>query len=142
MGYLFNEALTSIVRRSAGDINYLTDTIKVALFTDAPNIDDDVFLSDLTGQATGAGYTAGGQTLTSKTVTTDDANNRTIADAADVTWTGLTTSFRYVVVYQDTGVASTSRVIAAYDTGATQVIDNGTYTITWPASGVFFIQNP
>lgn len=140
MGYLFNEALTSIVRRNAGDINYLSDTISVALFTDAPNIDDDVFLSDLTGEITGGGYVR--KTLASKTVTTDDTNNRTIADAADVQWTALTASFRYIVTFQDTGVASTSRLLTCIDTGSTQTLANGTYDITWPTSGVFNLQNP
>lgn len=137
MGYLFNDALTSIVK---GEIDFLNDTVKVGLYTAAPDIDNDTFLSDLIGEATGTGYTQ--KTLASKTVTTDDTNDRTVADAADVQWTGLTTSFRYYVVYQDTGVAATSRLIAAHDTGSTQTIDNGVYDITWPASGVFYIQNP
>lgn len=139
MAQLFNEALSSLVK---SEIDWETDTIKVALFTDAPDIDADQFLSDLTGETTGTGYTAGGETLTSKTVTTDDTNDRAVVDAADVQWTGLSATFRYVVVYQDTGVSSTSRLITTIDTGSSQVIDNGTYDITWPASGVFFIQNP
>lgn len=137
MGQTFNDALTSIVK---GEIDYLNDTIKVGLYTIAPDIDADTFLSDIIGEATGTGYTQ--KTLASKTVTTDDTNNRTVADAADVQWTGLTTSFRYIVTYQDTGVAGTSRLLSVIDTGSTQVIDGGTYDITWPASGVFFIQNP
>ena len=72
MSFVFNEALTSIVK---GEIDYLNDTIKVALFTDAPDIDNDQYFSDLSGEASGAGYTAGGETLTSKTVTKDDTND-------------------------------------------------------------------
>jgi hypothetical protein len=82
------------------------------------------------------------KTLAGKTVTTDDTNNRTIADANDVQWTGLSASFRYIHVAQSTGNDATSRVITTIDTGSTQTIDNGTYDITWPVSGVFFIQNP
>jgi hypothetical protein len=139
MGYLFNDALTSIVK---GEIDFINDTIKVALFTTAPDIDADTYFADLTGEATGTGYTAGGVTLASKTVTTDDTNNRTIADAADAQWTGLTSSFQYYVVYQSTGNPATSRVICAHNIGSVQTIDGGTYDITWPTSGVFFIQNP
>lgn len=137
MGYLFNDGLTSIVKN---EIDYLNDTVVVLLTTDAPDIDADTYISDLSGEITGGGYTR--KTLASKTVTTDDTNNRTIADAADVEWTSLSNSFRYYVVAQSTGNDATSRVIAAHDLGSTQTIDNGTYTITWPASGVFFIQNP
>jgi hypothetical protein len=139
MAQLFNDGITSIIK---GEIDFLNDTIKVALYTTAPDIDADTFLSDITGEATGTGYTSGGVTLASKTVTTDDTNNRSIADAADVQWTGLTTSFRYYVVYQSTGVASTSRLIAFHDLGSTQTINAGTYDITWPTSGVFNIANP
>lgn len=137
MGYLFNDALTSIVKN---EIDFLNDDIVVLLLTDAPDIDADTYISDLTGEITGGGYVR--KTLASKTVTTDDTNNRTIADAGDVQWTALTNSFRYYVVAQSTGNDATSRVITAHDLGSLQTIDNGTYDITWPASGVFFIQNP
>lgn len=137
MGLVFNDALTSIVK---GEIDYLNDTIVVLLTTTAPDIDADTYISDIGGEITGGGYTR--KTLASKTVTTDDTNNRTIADAADVQWTGLTNSFRYIVVAQSTGSDATSRVITYIDTGSTQTINSGTYDVTWPASGVFYIQNP
>lgn len=137
MGYLLNDALTSIVK---GEIDYLNDDIVVLLLTDAPDIDADTYISDLTGEITGGGYVR--KTLASKTVTTDDTNNRTVADAADVQWTSLSNSFRYFAVAQSTGNDATSRVITAHDLGSLQTFDNGTYDITWPASGVFFIQNP
>lgn len=137
MGYLFNDALTSIVK---GEIDYLNDTVVVLLTTAAPDIDADTYISDLSGEITGGGYVR--KTLASKTVTTDDTNNRTVADAADVQWTALSNAFRYVVVAQSTGNDATSRVMTSHDTGSTQTIDNGTYDVTWPASGVFSIQNP
>jgi hypothetical protein len=137
MGYLFNDALTSIVKN---EIDFLNDTIVVLLTTDAPDIDADTYISDLTGECTGGGYVR--KTLASKTVTTDDTNNRTIADAADVQWTAFSNTYRYIVVAQSTGVDSTSRVIISHDTGSSQVVDNGTVDVTWPVSGVFYIQNP
>lgn len=137
MGQIFNDALASVGKC---EIDYLNDTIKVGLYTAAPDIAADTFLSDITGEATGTGYVT--KTLASKTVTTDDTNNRAIFDAADVQWTGLTSSFRYIVTYQDTLNAATSRLLSVIDTGSTQTIDSGTYDLTWPASGVFYIQNP
>jgi hypothetical protein len=137
MGLLFNDALTSIIK---GEIDFLADTVVVLLTTDAPDIDADTYISDLTGEITGGGYSR--KTLASKTVTTDDTNNRSIADAADVQWTALTNTFRYIVVAQSTGNNATSRLITTIDTGSSQTINNGTYDITWPTSGVFFIQNP
>ena len=137
MAKVFNEAITSIGKC---EINYLTDTVVVLLLTGAPDIDADTFISDLSSEITGGGYSR--KTLASKTITTDDTNDRAIFDAADVQWTALTTVFRYIVVAQSTGDDSTSRCITTIDTGATQTIDAGTYDITWPTSGVFFIQNP
>lgn len=137
MAQLFNEALTSIIK---GEIDYLNDNIVVILTTDAPSIDDDTYIADLSGEITGGGYTR--KTLASKTVTTDDTNNRSVADAADVQWSSFTNSFRYIVVAQSTGNDATSRCIATIDTGSTQNIDNGTYDITWSTAGVFNLQNP
>lgn len=137
MGVLYNEALTSIVK---GEIDYLNDTIVAILTTDDGDIDADQYISDLTGEITGGGYSR--QTLASKTVTTDDTNDRTIADAADLQWTALTNTFRYIHIAQSTGNDATSRLITKIDTGSSQTIDNGTYDVTWPTSGVFFIQNP
>lgn len=136
MGQLFNDGLTAVIN---GNIDFLADTIVVGLYTDAPDIDADTFLSDLTGEVTGGNYVR--KTLASKTVTTDDTNNRSIADAADVQWTLLTNSFRYIVTFKDTGVAGTSRLLTVIDTGSTQAIANGTYDITWPVSGVFHLAN-
>lgn len=137
MGVLFNDALTSIGKQ---EIDYLNDDIDVLLLTDEPDIDADTYISDLSGEITGGGYTR--QTLTSKTITTDDTNDRAIFDAADVQWTGLSNTFRYIVVAQNTGNDTTSRCITKIDTGSSQTLDNGTYDITWPTSGLFFIQNP
>jgi len=137
MAKVFNEAITSIGKC---EIDYLNDTVVVLLLTGAPDIDADTFISDLSGEVSGGGYTR--KTLASKTITTDDTNDRAIFDAADVQWTSLIADFRYIVVSQSTGNDSTSRCITTIDTGETQSIDAGTYDIAWPVSGVFFIQNP
>ena len=136
MGQLFNEGLTSVIN---GNIDYLTDTIVVALYSDAPDIDADTYLSDLTGELSGGNYVR--KTLAGKSVSTDDTNNRSIADATDVQWTLLTGTFRYIVTAKSTGVDATSRLLSVIDTGSNQTIANGTYDITWPVSGVFHLAN-
>jgi hypothetical protein len=112
----------------------------VLLTTGAANIDSTTYISDITGELSGGGYVR--KTLASKTVTTDDTNDRVIADAADVSWTGLSGTFRYIHVAQSTGNDATSRVLSTIDLGSNQTIENGTYDINWTASGVFYIQNP
>lgn len=95
-----------------GAIAWLTDDIKVvlvdtALYTVA--IDVDQFLSDI---AVGARI-ATSPNLGTKTSTLG------VADAADPTFTAVpATSVEAFVVYKDTGVAATSRLIAYVDTAA------------------------
>lgn len=121
-----------------GSIDLDTDTIKVALVTSTytPNQDTHEFFSDVTNEVTGTGYTAGGATLASKTVTADNTDNEGVFDAADVTWSSSTITARGAVVYKSTGTASTSPLICYIDFGADKVSDSGTFTIQWDAEGI------
>lgn len=121
-----------------GSINLGTDTIKVALVTSAyiPDQDLHVFFSSVTNEVTGTGYTAGGATLTTKTVTQDNIGNKGVFDADDVSWTTSTITARGAVIYKSTGVAGTSPLVAYIDFGADKVSTAGTFTIQWNASGI------
>lgn len=119
--------------------DYDADTIKVALLdnTHTPDIDTHDFFSDVSGdEITGTGYTAGGATLASKTITYDTGSNQVRLDAADTSWTTATFTARYAVIYKDTGTASTSPLIAYVDFDADQPVTAGTFTITWAATGI------
>lgn len=118
-----------------------TDTIKVALVTSSytPNQDTHDFFDDVTNEVSGTGYTAGGATLGSPTVTLDTTNDRVDFDAADTSWTTSTITARAAVIYKSTGTASTSPVIAYIDFGSDQVSSAGTFLITWNASGILRI---
>jgi hypothetical protein len=91
-----------------GSINVATGTIKVALLSAGytPNLATHKFVSDL-----GANIVGRSPALTSKTVTAG------VFDAADVTFLSQTGAqvTRYAI-YQDSGVDSTSRLIALIDT--------------------------
>jgi hypothetical protein len=60
-----------------GGIDLDTDTLKVALTTSSytANLDTNTFFSDLTNEITGTGYTAGGVTVTTPTITVTAANS-------------------------------------------------------------------
>jgi hypothetical protein len=121
-------------------IDWAADTFKVALLSNlySPDQDGDDYFSEVsTYEISGAGYTAGGETLSSKTVTDDDANNEVESDAGDVSWTGLTGSFRYAVLYKDTGTESTSPLLFLLDFGATQTASADDVSIQWNSEGVF-----
>lgn len=115
-----------------------TDTIKVSLHTVTyvPDYDVHDFWNDVTNEVTSANYTTGGATLATPTVTVVGASDYVSLDAVDVSWTPVTFTARYAVIYKSTGVAATSPLIAAVDFGADQTVSAATFTIVWDATGV------
>jgi hypothetical protein len=121
------------------EVDFDSDTIKVALLTSSytPNQDTHDYFDDVVAnEVTGTGYTSGGNTLGSKTVTYDGTNNVIILDAADTTWASSTITARYAVVYDATGTNSTSALIGYVDFGSDQSSTNGNFTITWDSTGI------
>ncbi len=123
---------------AARRVDWAGDTIKVMLCTSSYTPDQDAhdFKDDITNEVSGTGYTAGGATLASKTVTYTGASNKLVLDAADSVWTTASFTARYAIVYKDTGSAATSPVLGFVDFGANQTVTAGTFTITWDADGV------
>ena len=122
------------------EIDWDSDTIKVALLTSSytPNQDTHDYYDDVVAnEVTGTGYTSGGNTLSSKTITYDGTNNVIILDAADVTWSSSTITARYAVVYDDSGASNAAKALIGYvDFGSDQSSTNGNFTITWDSTGI------
>jgi hypothetical protein len=124
------------------EIDFDTDDIRVMLTSSAytPNQDTHAYKSDVTNEVTGTGYTAGGQALTSKTVTYDATNNVIVLDAADTTWASSTVTARYAVIYDNTPATDATKPLLGYvDFVSDQSSTNGNFTITWDATGIFRI---
>jgi hypothetical protein len=123
------------------EVNYITDTIKVMLCTSAytPDQDAHIYKSSITGEVTGTGYTAGGATLTNKTMTYDGATNTIKLDADDVVWASSTITARYAVIYDDTGTDSTSTLLGYIDFGEDKISSAGDFKITWDTAGIFAV---
>lgn len=123
-------------------IDFESDTIKVALCTATYTPDKDAhnFFDDITNEASATGYTAGGYTILSPTVSQDNTDDEGVFDCADPTWT-LTTSatIRYGIVYKSTGTAGTSPLICYIDFGENFSVSNGTFTITINSEGLINI---
>jgi hypothetical protein len=132
---IYNSAKQKLIN---GGIDLDTDTIKVALVTSSysPNIDTHDFFDDVTNEVTGTGYTAGGATLASVTLTVDTTNDRAVFDAADTTWGTSTITARGAVIYKSTGTASTSPLIAYIDFTTDQTSSAGNFIIQWSSSGI------
>jgi hypothetical protein len=121
------------------EIDWDTDTIKVALVanTYTPNQDTHTYFSDITGEVTGTGYTAGGQALASKTITYTGATNIIALDAADTTWAASTLTARYAVIYDDSPATAATKPLLGYvDFGVDQVSSSGNFLITWDSDRI------
>ena len=110
----------------SGAINFVSDTIKVALVknTYPQNLTTDEFYTSISAYVIGTP-----QTLGSKSVALG------AFDAADATYTAVTAgdTLEGVVIYKDTGVAGTSALIAYIDTitGFPLATNGGDITIQW-----------
>lgn len=110
-----------------GDIDWAANNIKVLLIDTGAytvNLATDQFLSIIAGGA----IIATSANLAGKTSTAG------VADANDVTFTAVSgASVEALVIYQDTGVAATSRLIAYIDTatGLPVTPNGGNITVTW-----------
>ncbi|MEI7635870.1 MAG: hypothetical protein WCJ37_01080 [Syntrophus sp. (in: bacteria)] len=87
------------------------------------------------------GYTAGGETLVSAAVTHTDAPSQAKFDAEDVTWTSLTATFRYGILYAEgtlNGVVDPLIACILFDTTPADVTISGiNYVVQWSANGIF-----
>lgn len=110
-----------------GSIDWDTDTIKESLVRGYAFNAAHKFLSDVTGA--GGVQVATSGALASKTVTNG------VADAADVTHTAVAAgaAITSIIVFKDTGVAGTSRLIAFIDTATNLPVtpNGGDIIVQW-----------
>jgi hypothetical protein len=132
----YNEGVYRVLDRS---IDLVADTIKAMLVssTYSPNKDDQFI--DAGGASDPVDARIGtDQTLSGKAVGKDNTGDFAYMDANDPTWTAVAggSTIAGVVIYKDTGVATTSRILAYID--VTDTATNGgdiTLQIAAPSSG-------
>jgi hypothetical protein len=113
-------------------------THKVAMYTNTltPNFDADPSSYSATNEVSGTGYTAGGTTVSSPTLT--GSSGSLTFDAADASWSSSTiSSARGAIVYAD--ALSPKANIVAITFGGDYSTVSGTFTIQWSASGIYVI---
>jgi len=122
------------------------DTYAYVLCTSSytPDADTDATYADVSSAelTTGGGYTSGGTTLTGTTWT--QSSNTLTFDAADISYTSSTLTAKYIVVARvaSTTLASTDKLLCYADLnsgGGSVSSSNGTFAITWNASGLFTV---
>lgn len=90
----------------------------------------DAYLSDLTQIAETGGYTAGGQTLTSCSVTADTTNHKTVITYTPADWSGATTMSATGAAVIDT--TDGNKILIVDDFLGTVVSSGGAFSITSP----------
>lgn len=134
-GALYNEFKEELL---LGNIDMDGHTFKMILVTGyTPNIDSHNGYSDVSAnEESGTGYTAGGATLSNKSVTKDTTNDRAKFDADDVTWTGLNVGTpSHAILYDDTH--ATKCTVAYWE--VTTPTNGGNYTLQFGANGIILL---
>ena len=115
----------------------VTSTLcKVAMYANTltPNFNADPSSYSSTNEVSGTGYTAGGIVIASPTLTISSGN--LVFDIADSAWASSTiTNARGATIYADALTPKAN--IVTIDFGADFSTVAGTFTIQWPAGGVW-----
>lgn len=131
-------SITTVV----GDSN-----LKIMLLTQAgaDAIDQDVhqYKSQVTGEVTGTGYTAGGQALKNVTVSYDAATNQVRVNADNPAWPASTISTVGYVIFDNSQTAESAKALIGYGKFDAPVSTTaGTFTITWNGGRVVNLTTP
>jgi hypothetical protein len=113
------------------------DTFKGALYLASATINASTTAYTVTGEVSGAGYSAGGVTVTNATPPTATNSSATAGVAywtpsASLTYTSvtLTTAFDAVLIYNST---QSNKAVSVHTFGS-QTITAGTFTLTMPSN--------
>jgi hypothetical protein len=122
--------VTSFKAEILGGVQDLdTDVIKMALYTSAATLDATTTAYTTSNEVVGTGYTAGGNTLASPTVST--SGTTAYVDFADTSWTSATITARGALIYNS---SKSNKAIAVLDFGSDKTATAGTFTVQMPAN--------
>ena len=108
------------------------DTLKAALYLASASIGAGTTAYSVTGEVSGAGYSAGGVAVTNATAPTTSGTTGYWTPSASLTYTTvtLTTAFDCVLIYNST---QSNKAISAHTFGS-QTVTAGTFTLTMPVN--------
>jgi hypothetical protein len=108
------------------------DTLKAALYVATATINAATTAYSATGEVSGAGYSAGGVTVTNATAPTTSGTTGYWTPSASITYTSvtLTTAFDCVLIYNST---QSNKAISVHTFGS-QTVTAGTFTLTMPTN--------
>jgi hypothetical protein len=134
---IYNSCIDDTAR---GNIDFDSNTFKAMLVTSSyvPNKDTHVKRNNVTDEASGTGYSAGGVTSVA-TVTKDTANDRVTIQFGAVSWATSTITARGCVYYKSRGGSNSLDELVAYnDFGSDVSSSGGTFAV---AASTITLQN-
>jgi hypothetical protein len=109
------------------------DTYRVALYTSASSVGEATSVYTTAGEEVGAGYTAGGNTLTVSVSPTTGNNLSGVPTAfwsfANTSWVSSTFTARGALIYN---LSKGNKSVAVLDFGADKTVSNDTFQIIFP----------
>lgn len=131
-----NAFVTTFTKKS----NWASDAAKCSLHTSTYSVDQDAddFWNDATNEVTSTNYTTGGVSVGSGlTATYTGGTNVYALDGSDATWTTVTFTMRYGVVYNSTpGTSATDPLLMYVNAGADQTVSAANFSIVWDSAGI------
>lgn len=106
-------------------------TFKIALYTSSATLNATTTAYSATNEATGTGYTAGGNTLTISTNPTSSGTTAYLSFSS-TTWSTATVTARGALIYLADGV--TNPAVAVLDFGSDKTSTAGDFTINFPTA--------
>ena len=108
------------------------DTFKAALYITTATLGAATTAYTVTGEVSGAGYTAGGVTVTNATVPATSGTTAYWTPSASITYSSVTlsTAFDAVLIYNST---QSDKAVSVHTFGS-QTITAGTFTLLMPAN--------
>jgi len=123
------QALANVFKEDLMDTtaNLEANTLKVALFDNTATLSSATTAYAIANEASGSGYTAGGETITGAAVTLDGST--AIFDCDNVSWANATITAQAAVIYNN---SFSNAAIAVLDFGGNKTSTNGTFEIQMP----------
>lgn len=107
--------------------DFTTDTFKAALYTNSATLGPSTTVYTTSNEASGGGYTAGGNTLTGVSVSL--SQGVAYVDFSDTTWTASSFSARAALIYNS---SKANRAVAVYEFGEVKTVSSGNFQLQFP----------
>ncbi len=112
-----------------GEHDMDTNTIKIALYTSSATLGASTTVYTTSDEVVGAGYIAGGNTLSGATVSL--SGTTAFVDFTDTTWSSSSITARGALIYNS---SVGNKAIAVLDFGGDKTSTNGNFTVQFPTN--------